>query len=407
MNIDVCPITGTKESFKFIDLGKVPLVNNLCNTREESLNCRKYELSVQLFTKSRLACITEWVDKEKLFLNYVYQSGVNKPFIGHCMEMYEYLLDNLYDGYPFIQGQLIIDIGGNDGTLLKEFKRLNPYPEYINIDASRSFIDMNEQAGIRYINKFFDEHFQLDGSQGADLILSTNVFQHNYDIRSFVRGVKRTLNKHGVWCLEFPYLLTTMFYDNYDQIYHEHVYYYLLKNIIDLLDQEGMKIINVSFHDIHSGTLRVLSVLKDNPRVPDHSINSFLEMEKTLSDEAYKLWGERTIMKIVRFREFIQDLYFDGAKIACFGAAAKGCVFLNSCGLDDSKILFIIDDTPFKQGKFVPGTGLKIVGRDILKTIEVDYLIILAHNFKDFIINSLKDQYKGKFIIMFPDIKVI
>jgi novobiocin biosynthesis protein NovU/D-mycarose 3-C-methyltransferase len=405
MKIGSCPISGTGDSIKFIDLGEVPLVNNLCETREASLHCEKFPLVVQLFTKSRLSCLTEIVDKDKLFLNYVYQSGVNKPFITHCAGMYDYLERYLSADLPFGRGNIIIDVGGNDGSLLKEFRRINPNPEYINIDASRSFIEMNESAGIRYINKFFDKEFYLAG--GADLMISTNVFQHTFDIRSFVRGIYNCLNKDGVWCLEFPYLLTTLLNDNYDQIYHEHIYYYLLQNIVDLLAQENMRVINVSFHDIHSGTIRVISVKVSDPRQSDHSIDSFLNLEKTLTDEYYVLWGKRTIEKIIHFREFIEELYFGGSSIACFGAAAKGCVFLNTCGLDYNKIRYIIDDTPFKQGKFVPGTGLEVVSRDILKKEKVDYLIILAHNFKDYIIASLRNEYQGKFIIMFPDIKVI
>jgi hypothetical protein len=336
----------------------------------------------------------------------VYQSGVNKPYIEHCTDMYYYLARVLAAVEPFKKGNIILDIGGNDGALLKEFKRINPDLNYINIDASRTFIETNQEAGIEYINRFFDERFTLSFSR-ANLIVSTNVFQHNYDIRSFANGIKNNLAPEGVWCLEFPYLLTTMMYDNYDQIYHEHIYYYLLQNIIDLLDQAGLMVFNVSFHDIHSGTLRVLAGHKFLDRKPDFTLGSFLSLEKNLTDEYYKLWGERTTMKIVKFREFIEDLYFEDKKIACFGAAAKGCVFLNSCGLDYNKIMFIVDDTPFKQGKFVPGTGLEVVSRERMKEEKIDYMIILAHNFKEYIMRSLAGQYSGKYIIMFPDIAVV
>lgn len=396
-----CPISKSSESVNFLDLGEVPLVNNLCNTREQSLACEKFPLAIQLFKKSRLTCLTDIVNKDELFLTYTYQSGVNKPFLDHCLEMYDYL----HEGIGFEKGNTVIDIGGNDGSLLLKFRERNPDLKYINIDASQSFIEINKQAGIEYINKFFDENFEFP--EGADFIISTNVFQHTFPIRSFVKGVYKILKDNGIWCLEFPYLLTTLLNDNYDQIYHEHVYYYLLQNIVELLSQEGLKVLNVSFFDIHSGTLRVISVKESDPRIPDYSINSFLNLEKLLTDEYYIQWGERTHIKIKKFKEFIEDLYNKKAKIACFGAAAKGCVFLNTCNLDYKKLMYIIDDTPFKQGKFVPGTGLEIVSREVLKKDKIDYMIILAHNFKDYIIQSLKGQYKGKFVIMFPSIKII
>ncbi len=400
--ISFCPISKSKDSFTFVDLGDVPLVNNLCNTREQSLTIQKFPLAVQMFRKSKLSCLTEVVNKDKLFLNYVYQSGVNRPYLDHCTEMYHYLNDL----FKFNPGDLIIDIGGNDGSLLLQFKKENPDLDYINIDASQSFIEINQKAGISYVNKYFDEHFLITGKK-ACVITSTNVFQHTYPIRSFVRGIFRNLESDGVWCLEFPYLLTTLLNDNYDQIYHEHCYYYLLQNIIDLLRQEGMKVINVTFHEIHSGTLRVLSVKETNPKKPDHSINSFLSLEKTLSEEYYLQWGQRTLEKIKKFREYVLELKNKGFTVACFGAAAKGCVFLNTCGLDYNTIKFIVDDTPFKQGKYVPGTGLQVVSREVFKKEKIDYLIILAHNFKDYIINSVRKEYKGKFVVMFPDISIL
>lgn len=398
-----CPIDKSEDSFEYLDLGLVPLVNNLCDTKEESLKCEKYPLSIQLFTKSRLTTLCHSVNKEKLFLNYFYQSGINKPFLQHCAEMADYI-EHFIDPTP---GNLIIDVGGNDGTLIEVFQKcMWGELEYLNIDASKSFIEINKQKKINYVNAFFDETYK--GKKKATLITSTNVFQHTEPIRSFVKGIYNNLDaEKGMWCLEFPYLLTTLMFDNYDQVYHEHVYYYLLSNIVDLLSQEGMKVINVSFHSMHSGTLRVLSVKNSNSATPDKSIGTFLSMEKMLTDEYYLQWGERTREKIEKFKKFVRELHEKGASIACFGAAAKGCVFLNTCNLDDKIIKFIVDDTPYKQGKFVPGTGLQIVSRDQLKKTKVDYLIILAHNFRDYIIESLKGQYSGKFIIMFPDIKTI
>jgi hypothetical protein len=399
-----CPISGEDNGIEFLNLGNVPLVNNLCATKEQSLAAEKFPLSVQLFTKSRLTTLVYIVNKDDLFLTYFYRSGINKPFLKHCEEMYDFVQKNI----PVQECGDIIDIGGNDGTLLSIFKKKNSKFNYINIDASKSFIDINKENGIQYVNKFFDENYKSEIK--ADLIISTNVFQHTEPIRSFVKGIRKNINeKNGVWLLEFPYLLTTLMNDNYDQIYHEHVYYYLLSNIVDLLKQEGMKVINVTFHNIHSGTLRVLSAcdIPDNKTQPDLSVETFLSLEKTLTDEYYIQWGNRTYEKIEKFKKFIIDLHNKKASIACFGAAAKGCVFLNSCDLDHNVIKFIVDDTPYKQGKFVPGTGLQIVPRSELKKVKIDYLIILAHNFKDYIIDSLKGEYSGKYIVMFPDIKII
>jgi C-methyltransferase len=401
MKIEKCPISGSIERVEYLNLGNVPLVNNLCNTKEESLKCQRFPLAIQFFPESQLTSLTEIVNKDSMFLNYLYKSGVNKPFLKHCAEMYDYLDSKI----RFNGNDLVVDVGGNDGSLLLEFRKENRNLHYLNIDCSRSFIDTNAENHIEYLNEYFCKDTQLPYK--ARLITSTNVFQHTEDIRSFVQGIERNLSSDGVWCLEFPYVLTTLMNDNYDQVYHEHVYYYCLRNIKDLLEQEGLRIISVSYHDMHAGTLRVLSVKERSWRLADCTVFSFLNLEKALTEEYCLKWGARAQSKIKEFKKFIRELCAKGSYIAGFGAAAKGCVFLNSCEITDTEMPFIIDDTPFKQNKFVPGTGIQIIGRDSLKAFQPDYILILAHNFKDYIINSLRDEYKGKYIIMFPDIQII
>jgi hypothetical protein len=313
--------------------------------------------------------------------------------------MYDYLSDYV----ELNENDVVVDIGGNDGSLLMEFRKKNPDIHFVNVDASQSFKAENIEAGIDYINEFFGEDTRLP--EKAKLITSTNVFQHTEPVRSFVKGIYNNLANDGIWSLEFPYVLTTLLNDNYDQIYHEHVYYFCLQNIMDLADQEGLKVINVSYHDMHTGTLRVIMAKKSANRKQDITIPSFLNLEKTITEESCLRWGKRTHEKINEFKDYIMDLVSKNKRIAGFGAAAKGCVFLNSVGIDDSMIEFIVDDTPFKQGKYVPGTGIKVVSREVLFENKIDYILILAHNFKDYIINSLKGQYDGEFIVMFPDIK--
>ena len=401
MRIQNCPISDSPNKVEFFNLGSVPLVNNLCQSREESLSCQKFPLAIQFFPESGLTTLTEVVNKNNLFLNYLYRSGVNKPYLDHCAKMYA-SLTRMVD---FKDKDLVVDIGGNDGSLLLEFRKENRNLHYVNVDCSKSFIEINKEHDIEYVNEYFggDTSFPYK----AKLITSTNVFQHTEPMRSFVKGIERNLSSEGVWCLEFPYILTTLANDNYDQVYHEHVYYYCLKNILDILKQEGLKVINVSYHDMHAGTLRVLSVKESSYRLPDSTILSFLNLESTLTEEYCVRWGTAAQNKMATYKNFFYDIWKKGNTIACFGAAAKGCVFLNSCQIDYKMINFIVDDTPFKKGKFVPGTGIEVVGREKLNDTKIDYILILAHNFRDYIINSLKNEYSGKYIIMFPDIKIL
>jgi len=400
MKIEVCPISRSKERVEFLDLGNIPIEGNLCSSREESINIERYPMILQYFLQSKLVTLTEYIDKDKIYLNYLYHSGISKPYLEHCSEMYDYLTTYL----KFKKGDVVVDIGGNDGSLLLEFKKKKSDLWLINIECSKSFIEVNKQKNINYINDYFGENIDLPIK--AKLITSTNVFQHTEPLRSFVKGIYKNLSKEGIWCLEFPYLISTLNEDNYDQAYHEHVYYYCLTPLKILFEQEGLKIIDVSFHDIHTGTLRILSVKKDSKKEPNEDVQIYLGFEVGLDKEYCLEWGKNIYKKIEKFKEFFSDMRSNKKTIYGFGAAIKGCVFLNTCELDYNTIKYVIDDTSEKQGKFVPGTGIEVVSRDILKTNPPDYILILAHNFKDYIIESLRKEYKGKFIVMFPRIVI-
>ena len=135
-HIDKCPITGDTNGIKYFDLGELPLVNNLNDTKEESLNCPRYPLAVQLFEQSGLSALTVEVDPNILYNYYLYKSGVSQPYIEHCDEMFEFV--NTY--LNLTEEDRVLDIGGNDGTLLKEFLKKKSYLNVLNIDASANLI---------------------------------------------------------------------------------------------------------------------------------------------------------------------------------------------------------------------------------------------------------------------------
>jgi hypothetical protein len=240
----------------------------------------------------------------------------------------------------------------------------------------------------------------------AKIITSTNVFQHLEDIRNFVRAIYYALDDSGIWCLEFPYWKIDLDTKQFDQVYHEHIYYYMLSPIVELCHQEGMTVIDASLHEIHGGTLRVI-IKKGNPSISNENVFDFLREESKYSHlHDYIKWGMETKSYIWKCQSVLEEILHRSEKIAAFGAAAKGCVFLNSIGFGYRDISYIVDDTDLKQGKFMPGTGIEIVSRERLISDPPDYLLILAHNFADYIMNSVRPIYKGKFIVMFPEIKI-
>lgn len=395
-NNEVCPISKTRNFTDYLDLGDMPLVNNLNNTKEESIKAQKYPLRVQYCEDSGLSMLSHSVNPEILYSYYYYKSSISQPYVNHCLKMYEYLNDR----YDLSGNKCVLDIGGNDGTLLEQFLLKNPKLRVVNVDPSINLSDISAKKNIPTVNKFWGSQVAKQINEKFDVIVSTNVFQHTENINDFVEAISISLSDKGVWCLEFPYWQHSIETNQFDQVYHEHIYYYNVKPLEMLFKSYGLSIINTEFLDIHGGSLRLV-ISKSNAS----AIVTPLDKEYHDIDQ-YLTWGKSIQNRIEKSREFICDLKSKGYRIAGFGAAAKGCIFLNTAKIDHTILDYVIDDTDIKQGKFIPGTGIEVVNRDTLKNNPVDYIVILAHNFSDYIVRSLQNQ-KGKMIVFFPEKRII
>jgi hypothetical protein len=398
-----CPITNDSERFTYIDLGEMPLVNNLSDTREDSFNLPKYKLAVQYFKKSKLSCLTENVDPNLMFSQYSYKSGVVKAYADHCKEMFWFV-----DTYLNLkENDNVLDVGGNDGTLLKSFLEKKPYLNVLNVDASTNLTKLSRERGVPAVNEFWGVQTAKTLNKKFKLITSTNVFQHTPPIADFAEAISMSLDDKGIWCLEFPYWKTNMQTLQFDQIYHEHVYFYLVEPLKMLFDKFDLEIIKAVKYPIHGGTLRLLISKKGDWSVCD-GVQKLIDEEQSIDQKYYEDWASVIEEHISDCKIMLQACKNANNNIVGFGAAAKGCIFLNSAKIDNTILDVVIDDTDLKQDKFIPRTGIKIKSREYLKNNKVDYILILAHNFKDVIIESLRNNgYTGNFIILFPTIKTI
>ena len=367
-----------------LDLGRMPLANRLHETRKEAVYAKRYRLhAIQDYDNTIHLDLA--VPPDELYANYAYSSGVSKPYVEHCQRMFK--------SFKHLRHDTVIDIGGNDGTLLKTFGKYAEQPiRCINVDASESFKETNEAAGIEYVNAYFSDDLDLPK---ANVITSTNVFQHTKDIHKFLRGIVKCLD--GVWILEFPYTLRTLETLQFDQFYHEHYYYWLVTPLAKVFAEYGLKIIHAQEQAIHGGSMR-LWITNKEPSAPDGAAERFIKEESKFD---YLNFHFDVKMKIE-----VESLWLKNLKgrTAFFGAAAKGSVYLNALDLNFTNIPggYVVDDTPAKQDKFIGGTGFQIKDREFLYEDQPDNLVILAHNFKDFIETSLRPHYRGRIITMFP-----
>lgn len=401
-----CRACGSKELLKYLDLGLMPICNNLEMTSLDAKLADRYPLQVMLCEDCGLSQLSVVIDPVTMFANYVYRSSVNRPYVEHCRRMAKDLVK-----FGLNKDSFHIDIAGNDGTLLKEFKEEIGL-KVLNVDPASNLAAISESLGIPTIADFwgFDVGKEIVEKYGhADLITATNVFAHVDDISEFMFTAYNVLSPDGVLVIECPYIVDYLEKMEYNQTYFEHLSYMSVTPIDHLCDRLDMKIIEVEKQDIHGGTIRV-SISK-NCAVwdKDCSVDNFLDMENNrLSKEMYMEWSEKVKENVSEVGDGILKLKKAGKSIVGIGASAKGNTLLNSLGFTTDIIDAIIDETSEKIGKYSPGTGIPIVHKRYFAKNSPDYVIILAENFKEPLMKKAMDAgFEGKFILSIPKFEIL
>ncbi|MFQ5547400.1 MAG: sugar nucleotide-binding protein [Woeseia sp.] len=404
-----CRVCGNTELRKYLDLGMMPLANNLAPDARAARSMDRYPLQVCFCPECSLSQTSVIVSPRKLFSHYSYRSSINRGYVSHCREMARTIGQKL----GLQDADLVVDIAGNDGTLLGEFTE-ELGVRVINVDPAENIASIAESRGITTINDFWslDVADRILKEHGpAKLITATNVFAHVDDIGGFLRAAKHCLHDHGALVLEFPYVADFIEKHEFDTVYFEHLSFFGIKPVVVLATNEGMQVFDVEKQEIHGGSLRVF-VAKQGTRPVAESVDKLVTIENRGGYHEfarYESWSGEVddLVRDLRFR--LGHLREDGAGIAAFGASAKGNTLLNACRLNAGMIDYIVDDTPEKIGRFSPGTGIPIVDRAALAANAPDYLVILAWNFATEIIDSAADYRRGggKFVIPVPAFEIV
>lgn len=403
-----CRVCLSKNLIKYLDLGIMPLANNLEFTAVRAKETPRFPLQVLFCNDCYLSQLSTVIDPSKMFSYYTYRSSVNMGYVRHCKKM----ATELQKKYSLNKDSFMVDIAGNDGTLLKQFKEQIGL-KVLNIDPANNLVAIAESNGIESIADFWRKEVAeniFKKYDRADIITATNVFAHVDNVKDFMDNARYLLKDNGVLILEFPYLVD--FIENYefDTVYFEHLSYFGTLPIFRLCKICNMKVIDIEKQDIHGGTIRV-TIAKEESTLQETD-NVMLFYNKEIEGgydkiEKYIAWADKIKSTIDNFSRQVFKLKKRGAKIAAFGASAKGNTLLNSASMNTDIIKYIADETPEKIGKYSPRTGIPIVNKQELIKDPPDYLIILSWNFKDEIIEKVSKIYNGKYIIPIPYFSII
>lgn len=407
--VNECKICHSSKLVKYLNLGMVAPSNNLENSSLEAKKSPKFPLEVLFCENCGMSQLSVAVNPEKLFSNYVYRSGVNKPYLEHCREMAK----TLQKEYDLNKDSFHIDIAGNDGSLLKEFKEEIGL-KVLNVDPATNLAAIAESHGIPTIADFWGYDVAneiITKYETADLITATNVFAHVSDQTEFLLSVKEVLSEEGILVIECPYIEQFIENKQFNQVYHEHALYVSVTPIHFLCKELGLKIIDLQHFPIHGGTMRFIIAKSISSHPVKNIVSNTLLLEVTkgyTTKNRYIKWGKEIESHISQITEKLLTLKKERNKIVGIAASAKGNILLNSMGLNTDVIDVIIDETPEKIGKFSPGTGIPIVHKRYFMKNKPDYVIILAENFKDPLMKKAREAgYEGNFITCIPKFEII
>jgi len=361
----------------------------------------KGKLTLLMCKNCSLVQLSENFNLNKMYgNNYGYRTGLNLSMVNHIKEKVNYLKNK----FEINNEDLVLDIGSNDGTLLKFFNKNN----LIGIDPTISKFSKYYPKKIKKVANFFSKK-NLDkilNKKKIKLITSIAMFYDLPDPISFAKDIYNILDDEGIWHLEQSYSGYMLKNLAYDTICHEHAEYYSLKSIKYIFDKSNLKIIDIKFNEINGGSFAI-SVAKKNSKRKTNKliIKKILNYEKnnkinTIS--MYKNFFKKINNEKAKLIKLLVNLNNKNKTIFGYGASTKGNVILQFCNLKDKQIKFICDVNKDKENCYTPGSKIKIINEKLAKKLKPDYYIVFPWHFKNFILKKEKLLIKNKTKFIFP-----
>lgn len=407
MNCRFCQNTLTHQ---FVDLGFSPPSNAFLSSAQLNQPESFYPLKIMVCSSCFLVQIDEFAKHDEIFnAEYAYFSSFSTSWLAHA-KAYTLMMK---ERFGFNKDSQVIEIASNDGYLLQYFKE-QEIP-VLGIEPTANTAKVAQEKGIDSVVDFFGVNLAkklATEGKNADLLLGNNVLAHVPDINDFVGGLKILLKTDGVITFEFPHLLQLIDKNQFDTIYHEHFSYLSLWSVKQIFEAHGLSIFDVQELPTHGGSLRIFAKHSENvSKIDQKSVAELIQKELNFGLTDVSIYNNFQIKSEKVKDDFLEFLIFakrENKKVVAYGAAAKGNTLLNFAGIRKDMIQFVVDASPHKQNKYLPGVHIPVLDESNIQATQPDYVVILPWNLKEEISNQLSyiKQWSGKFVVAVPELEI-
>jgi len=414
-SIERCRICSNENLVSFLHLGEQELTGVFPESVDQEITSGPLEL-VKCHSDNaednvcHLVQLRHSYDGSEMYgLNYGYRSGLNQSMVKHLGDLVAYI-QTIVD---LSNGDLVVDIGSNDSTLL-QFYPSDKNLRLTGIDPTGVKFKEYYPSHINLIPDFFSAEAigKLHPGEKIKVVTSIAMMYDLEDPLSFAKQVHELLHNDGIWLFEQSYLPSMMDANAYDTVCHEHLEYYSLAQIQWIMDKAGFRIIDVELNDINGGSFMVAVVKSESSYNTRESVEQVFQSEAQLelnTLKPFEVFAERVVSHKGELVKLLADINNNGEKVFGYGASTKGNVVLQYCGLTTGDVQYIAEVNEAKFGAFTPATHIPIISEGDARAMNPDYFLVLPWHFRKGILEREKEYMKsgGKFIFPLPEIEIV
>jgi SAM-dependent methyltransferase len=408
MSSSACRFCGTPLEHVFADLGMSPLANSYVAPERANAMEPFFPLRALVCSDCFLVQLEEFETAEAIFSDYAYFSSYSTTWLEHAESYAQAMIDR----FGIDASSHVVELASNDGYLLQYFVARGV--PVLGVEPAANVAKAAEAKGVPTEVAFFgvETATRLARTRQADLIAANNVLAHVPDLNDFVAGMKVLLAPGGTITVEFPHLQRLIDENQWDTIYHEHFSYFSFLTVRRVFAAHGLRLFDVEELPTHGGSLRIYGCHADDPRADEPRAGALAERERAAGYErleTYTSFGQQVVRDKREILALLIELKAQGARIAGYGAPAKGNTLLNYCGVRGDFIDYTVDRNPHKQGHLLPGTHIPIRAPEALREDKPDIVLILPWNLREEIMEQLAEirEWGGRFAVRAPDLRVL